>query len=137
MAAPVRTNLPPKGPVSKGPSGKNPPEKGPLGKGPLGKRPGGKRPVDPEDVPPPAPPPNNHARYLKLALIGTAVLSVLMVAGVGLYIGFSGEPALPPLTVDDVSPPTPAPRPAAIGPVRQGDLNDELWRRMGVRPDTE
>ncbi len=102
-----------------------------------GKPPMGKRPVDPEDEAPQAPPHSNRARYLKLALIAAGVISVLLVGGVGLYIGFRGEPAPPPLSVDDVSPPTPAPRPAAIGPVRQGDLNDELWRRMGVRPDTE
>lgn len=132
MAAPARTNLPPKGPPAKGPAGKGPPGKGMAGKPGMGKR-----PVDPEDEAPAAPPPNNRARYLKLALIATGVLSVLLVGGVGLYIGLSGEPAPPPLTVEDVSPPTPAPRPAAIGPVRQGDLNDELWRRMGVRPDTQ
>lgn len=103
----------------------------------AGKQGMGKRPVDPEDVPPAAPPLSNRARYLRLALIGIGVLTVLLVGGVGLYIGLSGEPAPAPLTVDDVSPPTPAPRPAAIGPVRQGDLNDELWRRMGVRPDTQ
>jgi hypothetical protein len=97
----------------------------------------GKRPVDAEDEAPAAPPPNNRKRYLKLALIATGVISVLLVGGVGLYIGLSGDPAPAPLTVDDVSPPTPAPRPPAIGPVRQGDLNDELWRRMGVRPDTQ
>lgn len=132
MAAPARTNLPPKGPASKGPAGKGPPGKGVVGKPGMGKR-----PVDPEDEAPAAAPPDNRARYLKLALIGAAVLSALLVAGVGLYIGLGGEPAPLPLTVDDVSPPTPAPRPAAIGPVRQGDLNDELWRRMGVRPETE
>jgi hypothetical protein len=126
MAAPAR-NAPPS---------KDSPAKGPPAKAAAGKAAIGKKPDSPDDAPPP-PPASNRARMLRFVVIGAAALSVLLVAGVGLYIGRGGEPELPPLTVDDVSPPMPAPRPPAIGPVRQGDLNEELWRRMGVRPEGE
>jgi hypothetical protein len=135
MAAPARTAPPSKSPPAKGPSGKDAAGKGSDGKPQKGKRPEGP-PDGPNDVPP-SPPAADRTRILKLALIVAAALSALLVAGVGLYVGLGREPVLPPLTVEDVSPPTPAPRPPAIGPVRQGDLNDELWRRMGVRPEGE
>jgi hypothetical protein len=126
MAAPVRSKF-----QSKGPPGKDAAAKG------APARPGPKRPVDPEDVPPAAPTIDKRARLLKFGLIGAAAFVLLATAGAGLYVVLSADPAPTPLTIDDISPPAPAPRPVAIGPVRQGDLNDELWRRMGVRPDAE
>ena len=39
-----------------------------------------------------------------------------------------------PVEVDPPAPPPPALKPTPPTVVREGDLDDDLWRRMGVRP---
>ncbi len=127
MAAPARSATPPKGgPPPKGASGK--PAAGAIGKGKAGAGAKGK----PEADAPPAIPPVNprlaRLRVIVFAALGVAMLGTL---GTASWVMFFQEPEHPFV---DIPPPEPAP-PRPTGPVvRQGDLSDELWRRMGVRP---
>lgn len=118
MAAPARTKIPPKAPARGSPA-----------------KPGKGRPVDPDDAPPPTPPATGLGRRAKLAMIAGGVAALALAAGGAGYVLYFGESEIVAPSIDEVAPPTPAPRPPQIGPVRQGDLNEELWRRMGVRPE--
>ena len=141
MAAPAKANpakpapAPAKGPGGgKGAPAKDAPGKGPAGKGPPVKGPPvkGKGAAEPEPAPEaeaPAP-----VRKLKLVLFALGGVVLFACAATAAYIAFFQEPEMPPMAVEDFVPPAMAPRPPPIGPVRQGDLSDELWRRMGVRP---
>ncbi|MBI3504128.1 MAG: hypothetical protein HY059_04750 [Proteobacteria bacterium] len=76
------------------------------------------------------------ARLARLRLIVFSALGVAMLGTLGTasWVMFFKEPEHP---LVDIPPPEPAP-PRPTGPViRQGDLSDELWRRMGVRPQGE
>jgi hypothetical protein len=127
MAAPARNNIPPKAPA------KAPQKTGAAKAGAA--KPGKGRPLDADDAPPPAPVATGLSHRLKLLLIVGGGLALVLASAAATYVLFFDEPKLTAPTIDEVAPPTPAPRPAQIGPVRQGDLNDELWRRMGVRPE--
>jgi|GEM_PF-5159291 len=93
------------------------------------------RPPDAAETPPPALPAAGLGRRAKLALIAGGVAALALGAGIAGYMLSASEPEIVAPDIDAVAPPTPAPRPPPIGQVRQGDLNEELWRRMGVRPE--
>ncbi|MBI1245604.1 MAG: hypothetical protein GC202_11410 [Alphaproteobacteria bacterium] len=110
--------------------------RGPAGKGPPGKggfAAKGKAPPEAKAEPPP-PAPSPRLKRLKLFIfvaLGVAMLATLGVAGWAVLIR---EPD--PVYVD-IPPPSLAP-PRPTGPVvREGDLRDELWKHMGVRPQGE
>jgi len=129
MAAPAKA--PAKGPAKpamppgKGgaPAAKGKPESGPKGK-----------PAVAEDASPTPPEPSKRLNRLKLiifAALGIAMAGTLGTASWVMYFKEEEHPLV------DIPPPEPAP-PRPTGPVvRQGDLSDELWRRMGVRPQGE
>jgi len=119
MAASARNKTPPKAQAKSAQSAKS----------------GKVSPLEADDAPLPTPPNAGLGRRLKLLLIAGGGLALVLVAGTASYVLFFDAPQIAAPSIDEVAPPTPAPRPAQIGPVRQGDLNDELWRRMGVRPD--
>jgi hypothetical protein len=133
MAAPAKA--PAKGPQKPAmPAGKGAPKGGPPDKG--GKPgPGMKGKAAPaDDVPPAAPEPASRLSRLRLvifAALGIAMAGTLGAASWMIYFKEEERPLV------DIPPPEPAP-PRPAGPVvRQGDLSDELWRRMGVRPQGE
>ena len=110
------------------PAGKPAPKGGRPAPGMKGK------PADADDAPAAVPEPAPRLNRLKLVIF--AALAVAMAGTLGAaswIIYFKAEEH--PLV--DIPPPEPAP-PRPTGPVvRQGDLSDELWRRMGVRPQGE
>lgn len=132
MATPAKTASAKAPPAAKGPPGKGAPARGmPPGRG--GKVPGkGAAPEPKPEAEAPAPSP--RLKQLRLAIflaLGVALVGTLGVAGWAMFVR---EPD--PVYVD-IPPPTPAP-PRPAGPtVREGDLRDELWQRMGVRPQGE
>ncbi len=129
MAAPARSAPPPKGgPPPKGTGGRPPAA---MGKGRVA--PGAKGKQEAEEAPaiPPVSPRLARMRLIVFAALGVAMLGTL---GTASWVMFFQEPERPFV---DIPPPEPAP-PRPTGPVvRQGDLSDELWRRMGVRPQGE
>jgi hypothetical protein len=126
MAAPAKFAPPSRGTPGKGPppaAGRGRPVPGARGK------PGAEPPAAP--APPAEDPRLKRLRLVLFGLLGTALLGTL---GAASWILYFREPD--PIYVD-IPPPEPAP-PRPTGPVvRQGDLSDELWRRMGVRPQGE
>ncbi len=129
MAAPAKT--PAKAPAKGAPppgKGSAPAPKGKPGPGAKGK------PAAEDDAPPAAPEPSPRINRLKLiifAALGIAMVGTLGTASWVMYFKEEEHPLV------DIPPPEPAP-PRPTGPVvRQGDLSDELWRRMGVRPQGE
>lgn len=92
-----------------------------------------KPPAD-EAARPDAPAPGPRLGRLKLVVFGALALAMLGTLGAASWIMFF-KPEEPVYV--DIPPPEPAP-PRPTGPVvRQGDLSDDLWRRMGVRPQGE
>ncbi|MBL8830998.1 MAG: hypothetical protein JNL71_01285 [Rhodospirillales bacterium] len=87
-----------------------------------------------EPAAPEAPPPAPRLSRLKLVVFGALGVAMLGTLGAASWVMYF-RPAEPVYV--DIPPPEPAP-PRPTGPyVRQGDLSDELWRRMGVRPQGE
>jgi hypothetical protein len=132
MATPAKSAPPKAPPAAKGLPGKVVPGKGAAAaKGPAGK---GKPAPDAKPDAAAAPAPGARLQKLRLvifAALGVAMLGTLGVAGWAMFVR---EPE--PVYVD-IPPPTPAP-PRPTGPVvREGDLRDDLWQRMGVRPQGE
>ncbi len=128
MAAPAKV-APAKAASGKAPAkpvtGRPMPHKGPAGKG-----------KPPEAAPAPAapPPPDPKIRRLRRIVVGMAAVAFVATMGTAGWMLFIREPE--PVYVD-IPPPEPAP-PRPTGPVvRQGDLTDDLWKRMGVRPQGE
>lgn len=110
------------------PAGKPAPKAGKPGQGMKGKA------ALADEVLPAAPEPAPRLSRLKLvifAALGIAMAGTLGTASWIIYFKAEEHPLV------DIPPPEPAP-PRPTGPVvRQGDLSDELWRRMGVRPQGE
>jgi hypothetical protein len=133
MAAPAKAPAGgPRKPAS--PPGKPAPKGGPPGKG--GKPgPGVKdKPVAADEAPPAAPEPAPRLNRLRLVIFGALAVAMAGTLGAASWIIYFKEEEHP---LVDIPPPEPAP-PRPTGPVvRQGDLSDELWRRMGVRPQGE
>jgi hypothetical protein len=115
MAAPARKPAPAASAAKKPPPGK-----------------GKAAPADSEkDKAPVAPPPAKNVR-LRLVLFGVLGGMVLTTLAAAAWFAFFRAP-------DGVEafPPPPAPKPTPPTVVREGDLGDELWRRLGVRPDRD
>lgn len=66
---------------------------------------------------------------MRLALFGVMGGMVLTTLGVGVWFAF-----LAPTPPAEPIPPPPALKPIPPTVVREGDLGDELWRRLGVQP---
>jgi hypothetical protein len=66
-------------------------------------------------------------RIFLFAALGTAMLVTLATGAWVVYFRT-------PVEVDPPAPPPPALKPTPPTVVREGDLDDDLWRRMGVRP---
>ncbi|MCA0448957.1 MAG: hypothetical protein LCH62_04205, partial [Proteobacteria bacterium] len=66
-------------------------------------------------------------RMFLFAGLGTAMLATLATAAWVVYFRA-------PVEIDPPAPPPPALKPTPPTVVREGDLDDDLWRRMGVRP---
>jgi len=133
MAAPAKA--PAKGPQKPAmPAGKPAPKGGPPGKG--GKPgPGMKgKPAPADDVPPAAPEPAPRLNRLKLVIFAALGIAMAGTLGAASWIIYFKEEEHP---LVDIPPPEPAPARPTGPVVRQGDLSDELWRRMGVRPQGE
>jgi hypothetical protein len=112
-------------PPAKGGPGRPTPHKGPAGKG---------KPPEAPAAPAAPPPPDPKIARLRRIMIGMVAVAFVATLGTGGWILFVREPE--PIYVD-IPPPEPAP-PRPTGPVvRQGDLTDDLWKRMGVRPQGE
>ncbi len=129
MAAPARSAPPPRGgPPPKGAGGKPPAA---MGKGRAGPGAKGKPEAEAPPVIAPVNPGLARMRLIVFTALGIAMLGTL---GTASWVMFFQEPEHPFV---DIPPPEPAP-PRPTGPVvRQGDLSDELWRRMGIRPQGE
>lgn len=112
MAAPARKPAPPSSPAAKKP---------PPGKGKAA-------PTDETKEKAPAAPPNKLARFrlVLFAGLGGMFLATLVL---GAWLAFFRTP---PDT--EPIPPPPALKPTPPTVVREGDLEDDLWRRLGVRP---
>jgi hypothetical protein len=113
MAAPARKPAPASAPAAKKP---------PQGKGKAAPGP------DAKDSTPPAAPPSKSARFrlLLFAGLGGTLLATL---GTGAWLALSrGQPDAASFPL----PPALKPTPPTV--VREGDLGDELWRRLGVQP---
>lgn len=80
---------------------------------------------------PPAAPKTALQRYrmFLFAGLGTAMVVTLATGAWVVYFRAPAEIDLPP-------PPPPALKPTPPTVVREGDLDDDLWRRMGVRPNS-
>jgi hypothetical protein len=127
MAAPARSAPPPKGAAGK-PAAMG---KGKAGPGAPGSGTKGKQEADATPAIPPVNPRLARMRLIIFTALGIAMLGTL---GTASWVMFFQEPEHPYV---DIPPPEPAP-PRPTGPVvRQGDLSDELWRRMGIRPQGE
>lgn len=89
-------------------------------------------PADSEnDKAPAAPPPAKTAR-LRVVLFGVLGGMVLTTLAAATWFAFFRAP-----DVVEVFPPPPALKPTPPTVVREGDLGDELWRRLGVRPEQD
>ncbi len=78
----------------------------------------------------PASPPKSvlqRYRILLFAALGTALLATLATGAWVVYFRA-------PVEIDPPPPPPPALKPTPPTVVREGDLDGDLWRRMGVRP---
>ncbi len=92
------------------------------------------KPAAGAEIPPEAPAPSPRLNRLKLVVFGALAVAMLGTLGTASWVMYFRTPE--PIYVD-IPPPEPAP-PRPTGPVvRQGDLSDDLWRRMGVRPQGE
>jgi hypothetical protein len=115
MAAPARKPAP-----SSAPAGKKPPP----GKGKAA-------PDEDEKDKAPAAPPDKLARFriVLFAGLGGVLLATL---AVGAWLAFFRTPA-----DTEPIPPPPALKPTPPTVVREGDLSDDLWRQLGVRPSQD
>jgi hypothetical protein len=68
-------------------------------------------------------------RMFLFAGLGMAMLATLATAAWVVYFRA-------PVEIDPPAPPPPALKPTPPTVVREGDLDDDLWRRMGVRPNS-
>jgi len=80
---------------------------------------------------PPAAPKTVLQRYriFLFAALGTAMLATMATGAWVVYFRT-------PVEIDPPAPPPPALKPTPPTVVREGDLDDDLWRRMGVRPNS-
>lgn len=112
------------------PSGKPAPKPDPAAKKPPPGK-GKAAPADDkkDDAAKPPPPKTVLQRYrmFLFAGLGTAMLATLATAAWVVYFRA-------PVEIDPPAPPPPALKPTPPTVVREGDLDDDLWRRMGVRP---
>ena len=67
-------------------------------------------------------------RIILFAALGTAMLVTMATGAWVVYFRA-------PVEIDPPAPPPPAIKPTPPTVVREGDLDDDLWRRMGVRPN--
>jgi hypothetical protein len=127
MAAPAKA--PARGPQKPAiPAGKPAPKGGKPGPGIKGKA------ALADEAPPATPEPAPRLNRLKLVIFAALGIAMAGTLGAASWIIYFKEEERP---LVDIPPPEPAP-PRPAGPVvRQGDLSDELWRRMGVRPQGE
>jgi hypothetical protein len=113
MAAPARKPAPNSAPAAKKP---------PPGKGKAA-------PAEPEaSDKAPAAPPNKLARFRLILLAGLGGMLVATLLVGAWFAFFRTPPDTSPI------PPPPALKPTPPTVVREGDLEDDLWRRLGVRP---
>jgi hypothetical protein len=113
MAAPARKPAPNSAPAAKKP--------------PPGKGKGAPAETEAKDKTPTAPT-NKLARFRLILFggLGGILLATLLVAA--WFAFFRTPPDTEPI------PPPPALKPTPPTVVREGDLEDDLWRRLGVRP---
>ncbi|MBC8792470.1 MAG: hypothetical protein C6Y20_12795 [Tagaea sp. CACIAM 22H2] len=87
---------------------------------------------DKKDAAAPAPAPKSvlqRYRMVLFAALGTAFVATLATGAWVVYFRA-------PIEIDPPAPPPPALKPTPPTVVREGDLDDDLWRRMGVRPNS-
>jgi len=83
-----------------------------------------------DDAAKPPPPPKSVLQRYRMFLFAGLGAAMLATLATGAWVVYFRAP----VEIDPPAPPPPALKPTPPTVVREGDLDDDLWRRMGVRP---